>query len=414
MKASLLLLSVCVAGPARAHYLWATLDPQAKTVAVALQEIPGDAPLPLGARVPRVQARSSGGVPLPLRGDGPWLRASTDAKAVGASLDYGVVDRHDVGRGVFWLQYSAKAATTVEASRQTVGLPVEMSIHPASDGIMVVTVTADGKPFKGAEVTIEVSSGDKVLDNGGKTDEFGTVRMRQTSGPLAVRALVTSMVKGTHEGQAYDLVRSYGTLTIANPGQATEAKPVSRQMREAFGHNHDVVSHSAFIETVMAGKLTRAQLIDHLRQREIVNAAVDDALKDAPGVPYGPEQRNVLTLLRANLAELGAGETTEAQAWPLTQSFVAEIRKGGPFFALGVFHVYYGGVTNGGRDIGAMIEEQTKFTPTYYLKSDGYPAYLKRLDATVTDPEAQKAAVQGGLAAYRYIIAINDAAPFKS
>ena len=61
-----------------------------------------------------------------------------------------------------------------------------------------------------------------------------------------------------------------------------------------------------------------------------------------------------------------------------------------------------------------MIADQTKCTPTYYLKSDGYPEYVKRLNATVTDPVAQQTAVRGGQAAYRYIIAINDEATFRA
>lgn len=413
MKRLLVLLTLAATAAARAHYLWATLDPAAKTVVIGLQEIPGDPPLPLGAHVPRVKAWSPAAASLPLKADGSWLKTKTDASALGVSLDYGVLDRREAGRGVFWLNYYAKAALTPQASTVKLGLPVELIAAKSADGRDVVTVLDEGKPAAGADVVVERPGGTNAFE--GKTGADGTVTLPASTGPLAVRALVTNMAKGTHEGQAYELERSYSTLTLADAGQtATEPKPLTRQMRDAFGNNHDVVSHSAFVETVMAGKLTRAQLIDHLRQREIVNAAVDERLKDAPGVPYGPEQRNVLALLRENLRSLGAGETTEAQAWPLTKAFVDEIRKEGPFFALGVFHVYYGGVTNGGRDIGAMIEEQTKFTPTYYLKSDGYPDYLKRLNATVTDPTAQAAAVRGGQAAYRYIIAVNNEPAFKS
>ena len=413
MKRLLLLATLGLAPLAPAHYLWATLDPTARTVAVGLQEIPGDAPLPLGDRVPRVKAWTADAASLPLKADGPWLRAPTGASAVAVSLDYGILDRRESGRGLFWLGYFAKSAATPEASKAKLGLPVELSVAKAADGRETVTVWSDGKPASGADVVVERPVGTNAFE--GRTGPDGTVALPPSNGPLAVRALVTSEGKGTHDGQAYDLVRRYGTLTVAAPAATNEAaKPLSRQMHDAFGNAHDVVSHTAFIETVMAGGLTRAQLVDHLRQREIVNAAIDERLRDAPGVPYGPAQREVLTLLRANLEQLGAGTPTEDQAWPLTKAFIAEIRQEGPFFALGVFHVYYGGITNGGRDIGAMIAEQTKFSPTYYLKSDGYLDYLKRLNATVVDPEAQRSAVRGGQAAYRYIIAVNGDPSFKA
>ena len=408
MKRSLLLLALLAsAGFARAHYLWATLDPAAKSLAVALQEIPGDAPIPLGERAAKV--RAFGPSALELRADGTWLRSSTDAKAVGVGIDYGVMDRRDAGRGVFLLQYYAKAAATPEASRTRLGLPVELSVNQDAAGRTVLTVLHEGKPAAGADVVIEEPVFTNVFE--GKTGSDGTVLLPASKGSLAVRAAVSVSGKGVHDGAAYDLTRRYGTLTV---GAALPEKPLTRRISEAFGNDHAVVSRSAFIETVMGEKLTKGQLIDHLRQREIVNAALDAILSDRPEVPYGAPQREMLTLLRADLRALDAGP---ADAWPLTKAFVERIERSkaqGPWFALGVFHVYYGGVTNGGRDIGASIGEQVKYTPAYYLKTDGYREYLKALNAKTVSPEAEAAMVEGGKAAYRYIIAINDEATFKA
>ncbi len=407
MKRSLLLLAALgLAGAAHAHYLWATLDPTAKTLSVGLQEIPGDAPLPLGERAAKVKAWPLAG----LQPEGAWLKAATPAQAAGASLDYGVLDKRDAGRGLFWLEYYAKAAATPEASQTKLGLPVELSAVKGSDGRAVVTVWSGGKPIAGADVIVEGPVGTNTLE--GKTGADGTIALPASSGPIAVRALVVENAKGVHDGKAYDLVRRYSTLTVG--AAAPAPRPFSRVLRDSFGDNHDVVSHTAFIETVMAGKLTKAQLTDHLRQREIVNTALDEILKDAKDVPYGPRQQEVLTLLGTDLKGLDAAP---AEAWPLTQGFVDEIRasaKQGPYFALGVFHVYYGGITNGGRDVGAMIADQTKFTPTYYLKSEGYMDYLKRLNALSLSPKAQKEAIRGGQAAYRYIIAVNGEGAFKA
>ena len=407
MKRPLLLFAALASAAfSRAHYLWATLDPATKSVAVALQEIPGDAPIPLAERAAKV--RAFGPSAPELKADGAWLKAPTNATTTGFGIDYGVMDRRDSGRGVFLLQYYAKAAATTEASQTRLGLPVELSVAKDPQGRTVLTVLADGRPAAGADVIIE----EPVFTNAfeGKTGPDGTVLLPESKGPIAVRAAIAVPGKGVHDGAAYDLTRRYGTLTV---GVAAPQKPLTRRISEAFGNNHSVVSHSAFIETVMAEKLTKAQLVDHLRQREIVNAALDAILSESPDVPYGAPQKAMLTFLRADLKGLDA---KPADAWPVTQAFLDEIERSrtqGPWFALGVFHVYYGGVTNGGRDIGAMIGEGVKFTPDYYLKTDGYMEYLKKLNAKTLSPDAEAAMVQGGKAAYRYIIAINDEAAFK-
>ena len=395
-----LLVLAALAAPARAHFLWATLDPVGKTVSIGLQEVPSDAPLPLAARAGKVVVPG-----VALKPDGNWLRGPVAKGAVGASLDYGVLDRSAEGRGRFWLRYYAKAAQDAAASQTLVGLPVELTATPGKDGTMV-TVLKDARPAEGATVVVEATDGKTLFE--GKTSELGTVVLPRMSAPLAVRAMVVENTKG----EGYDLVRSYSTLNVG-----AAPKPFSRVLRDSFGDNHDVVSHSGFIETVMAERLTKAQLVDHLRQREIVATELDRTLSGAKDVPYGPPQREVLTLLRADLKALGADAPKESEAWPVTRTFLKEVREGaakGPYFALGVFHVYYGGITNGGRDIGAMIGDQTRFTPTYYLKSDGYRAYLKALDALTLSDEAKAEAIRGGQAAYRYIIAVNDEPTFKA
>lgn len=396
----------------QAHFLWATLDPQSRTVAVGLQEVPGTEPLPLGARAARVRAWLPLNRPVSLKADGNWLRGDAKGGSVGVGLDYGVIDRRDGGRGVFWLKYYAKAAATVGASQSELDLPVELSAVVAGDGKTRVTVRKDGKPAAGADVVVEDADGKTAFE--GKTDAEGAAVLPPATGPLQVRALVTESTPGSHEGKHYDLIRSYGTLTVQNPA----AEPLSRQFRESFGEMHDVVSNTAFIDTVMAGSLTKPQLEAHLQQRALIHEAVDEILAKpfAGPLPYGDPQRRVLTLLRADLRAMGASWPSADKAWPLTRKLLAEIResaKRGPYFALGVFHVYYGGITHGGRDIGDMIGSQLKVDLTYYEKSDGYDAYAQGVDE-ITDPKAQAEAVRGGNEAYRYIIAVNDEDAFKA
>jgi len=124
----------------------------------------------------------------------------------------------------------------------------------------------------------------------------------------------------------------------------------------------------------------------------------------------------VLVFLFTDLITLGSGWPTEAQARPLTAAFLQEIReseKKGPYFALGVQHIYYGGITNGGRIIGQTIAEDLHFTPTYYLKSDGYQDYLPKVNQ-ISDPAARAEMIRGGQEAYKYIIASSNEDVFKA
>lgn len=383
-----------------AHFLWATLEPADKSLAVALQEVPTQDPLPLGERVSKVQAWNLKKKSVSLTAEGNWLKASAAGDAAAVKLEYGVLDRSSEGRGVFRLRYFAKAATTAAASQAKLGLPLELSATQTPDKHWVVVVRQDGKPVGGASLTVE--GGPEI-----KTSEDGTATL-PVSDVLAVRALVEDKTKGSEDGKSYELTRSYSTLTIG--GKGTKVKPLTQQLKESFGNQHEVVSHSGFIETVLAKKVTKDMLAVHLQQRELIHEAIDKILSGKPGVPYGEPQKEVLTLLRADMTSLGL---KTAPARPITEAFLKQVAKESPYFALGVFHVYYGGITNGGRYIGSVIGEATGFTPTYYEKSDGYRAYLALVDQ-ITDPAAQAEVIRGGKAAYQFIIDTNNESIFKT
>lgn len=403
----------------RAHFLFATLDPAQKTVAVGLQENPTQDPVPLGERIPRVKAFSKSAPNLTLKSEGNWLKAPVADDCVAVALDYGVLDKRDQGRGLFWLNYFAKAAASPAASQVKLGLPVELTFSKGANGQSIVTVLEKGNPAPAADVVIEEPDGTVAFE--GKTNPDGTIAIPAAKGMLAVRALVTTEKKGNHDGKAYDLVRSYCTLTVQNAGSPVApvrpGKTFTRMLSESFGDNHDVVSHTAFVNTLMDGKLTKEQAEAHFQQRALIHQAVDKVLVAAGDkVPYGPEQKEVITLLKKDLVAMGSSWPEDAKAWDLTKKMIVDIEesaKKGPYFALGVMHVYYGGITHGGRDIGAIIGKVIKYDPTYYLKSDGYNAYAKQVNLMVTDPEAQKEMIRGGQAAYRYIIASNDDPVFK-
>ncbi len=399
---------------ARAHFLWAHYDAPSKKVMIGLRESPtDDTPVALAERIPRVKAWGKAKMFLKIDEQDAWLKTDMVGDVVGITLDYGVLDRKSQGRGVFWLNYYAKVAMTPAASQTQVGLPVELTLKPGTGGKSIVTVLDGGKPAAGAEVQAE--SHDLKVTFEGKTGPDGTIEIPPIPGMIAVRGLVVHNKKGEHEGKPYEMVRSYCALTVYQEG---DAKPLSRQLREAFGKNHTVVGKTAFIETLMSGKLNKAQLIDHYAQRALVHQEIDRILSatDQP-VPYGQEQKDVLKYLRADMDAIGAKWPTEADAWPVTRDFLKQIRASeeqGPYFALGILHVYYGGITHGGRHIGEVIADTVKVpTPAYYLKSDGYDAYIEKLN-TITNSTAQKETVRGGVAAYKYIIDSNQVDSFKS
>jgi heme oxygenase len=226
------------------------------------------------------------------------------------------------------------------------------------------------------------------------------------SGFVGVRAKVVEETAGEYEGKKFTQKHHWATLTFPSG----VAETLTRRLSSAFRKNHEVVAGSAFNVTLFQGQLTRSQAEIHLQQRALVHTELDRILSAADptlGLPYGPAQKALLPLLKSDLIAMGSGWPTEAQARPLTKAFLEEIRqseKQGPYFALGVFHVYYGGTTNGGRAIGQKLTSAVGFSPAYYSQSDGYKDYLREVDK-ISAPDAQAELLRGGQAAYRYILA---------
>ncbi|MBC7808000.1 MAG: hypothetical protein H7145_17870, partial [Akkermansiaceae bacterium] len=289
---------------------------------------------------------------------------------------------------------------------------------------LVVSVRQGGWPVAQTEVWVHTPGSDTPVSI--RTDELGEARVTFPTGKIGgfvgVRALVKEAKPGEAGGKKYPAVHRWATLTFPNPAVpvATAAnKPFSQILRASYANNHEVVGAAAFNKTLFDGKLTKEQLSTHLQQRALVHNEVHRILSGADPtkpVPYGAAQKNVLVLLADDLTALGSGVPTEAQARPLTKSFLQEIReseRNGPYFALGVQHVYYGGITNGGRMIGEKIGETLQFTPTYYAKSDGYQEYIAEVNK-IADPKARAEMIRGGQAAYRYIIDSSNEEVFKA
>src|SRR5204863_341421 len=99
-------------------------------------------------------------------------------------LDYGVIDRAE--RGIFWLLYYAKAATSIEASQTKLNLPLELSLAKNAEGKYIVSVTENGKPAANADVYVDGPSGEVIFQ--GKSGANGTVEIPAPKGSIGIRA----------------------------------------------------------------------------------------------------------------------------------------------------------------------------------------------------------------------------------
>lgn len=331
------------------------------------------------------------------------------------------------GSAPYLLIYHAKGAASLAAAGTDAKAPVELLARRDGKELVVSVLLAD-QPAP-ADCAVTVLWPGSVSPTLLTTDAKGEARVvwptLTRGGLFGIRAMVPEAKSGEQAGKKYDSIHHWATLTFpveapkAKTVAATTDKPFTQILRASYGHSHEIVGDTAFNQTLFAGKLTKAQLVVHLQQRALIHAEVNRILTAADPalhVPYGAAQENVLVLLRHDLSAIGSVWPTGAQARPRTQTFLQEIReseKQGPYFALGVQHIYYGGITNGGRMIGTKIGETLRFTPDYYEKSDGYEEYLPEVNK-ITDPAARQAMIRGGQAAYAYIIAFNNEDVFRA
>lgn len=406
---------------ARAHYLWATVENG--QVRFALLDDAATAPKPeFASYVAALAPRGDQGRNLTLGAPKDGARYAALPAGTGVVAAESVVGVRERGAAPYLLVYHPRGAASVAAAGAKSDAAAEL--RAARDGdTLVVTAWQGGWPVPAAEIWVQWPG--EAAPTGYTADLKGEVRTpwKATTAPgfVGVRVLVTEKKAGVHEGKTYAAVHRWATLTFPASPAAAEAKPFTRVLREAYGDKHEVVSNAAFNKTLFEGALTKPMLEVHLQQRALIHDAVHRILTAAdPGektLPYGPEQKKLLTLLRADLTDMGSGWPTDAEARPATKAFLAELRASeakGPYFALGVHHVYYGGTTNGGRSIGQKIADTLQISPTYYRDSDGYADYVARVNATVTDTAARAEMIRGGQAAYAYIIASMNEDVFKT
>jgi hypothetical protein len=412
-----MIATLAIPRTAHAHFIWATIE--GDQVRFALLENPSEKPNAQFAKY--VDALKT---PLMLGATVAGARFCALPKSttlVFAEKTVGVKNRDGVD---YLLSYHAKAATALENTEKPTKAPIELLASRTGDQL-IVTALQDGWPVPATEVTLHLPGSEEAQT--ATTGINGIVNFPfpklSKSGLVGIRAKIVEEKRGEVEGKKYTQIHHWATLTFPSTAtvissNSTKSEPLfSRILRTAFGENHEIVGKAAFNATLFGGMLTRPQLEIHLQQRALIHNEVHRILNGAdPKTAYSTAQKNVLMLLFGDLIVMDSGWPTEAQARPRTHAFLQEIReseKQGPYFSLGVQHVYYGGITNGGRMIGQKISETLGIKLSYYLVSDGYQEYLRAVDKIIS-PEARAEMLRGGQAAYRYIIASSDEDVFKS
>ena len=408
---------------ARAHFIWATV--QNKEARFALLENIAEAPSADFEKYVADLSPRFAGQPVTLGAPKQGARYASLPAGDGVVRAESIVGARERGGEKYLLVYDAKGASALSAAGNATKNASEITARKSGD-TLIVTVLQNGKPSAANEVWVQFPGG-PTPEDGVKTGANGEVRVAwpasaMPSGFVGIRAMVTEAKSGENAGQKYTSIHRWETLTfpvMGEAGKSADSKPFTQIIRAALGDNHEVVSSSAFNQTLFDDKLTKKQLEIHLQQRALIHNELHRILIGADPalhVPYGVEQKNVLMLLFDDLVKMGSGWPTEAQARPTTAAFLREIRESesrGPYFALGVQHVYFGGITNGGRMIGKKVGETLGFTPTYYEKSDGYQPYLAEVNK-IEDANARSEMIKGAQAAYKYIIASSNEDVFKT
>lgn len=213
-------LGLCTSSVSQAHFVWVVQD--GEKVHLHFSES-AESPEPellknvAAARVWAVVTDDRGGselteVPLTLTKESLSGAFDPDASAVLVSHEYGVVSQGDA---TFLLKYVAKQHVSVlpgkwSAINDTEHLPLE--ITPAWQGNkLALKVTFQGKPAAQMEVKAAGCGIDETLT----TDEGGTVYCSPKSdGVLSVRTKQVDPVSGELNGEKYDSIRTYSTLTL--------------------------------------------------------------------------------------------------------------------------------------------------------------------------------------------------------
>lgn len=212
------LAPILLARMASAHFLWASFDAtKPNQIRIELAETPGDSPVAgIAGKAASVQGWLPNGRSLALSKE---MTANADGVA-GASLIYGILDRSEQNRGIFLLNYYAKAATDAKFAGTSLGLYAEI-VAEVKGGKLVLTTLLNKKPAPGAELNVLLGTGAPIE---AKADAQGQWSTDWKVGQVvAARAMIAENKTGEIDGKKYALVRNYATLAIG----ASAPKPAN-------------------------------------------------------------------------------------------------------------------------------------------------------------------------------------------
>lgn len=267
------LLSVAIlaiaAHAAHAHFLWASYEnPAGKKIRIEFAESPGDSVLPaVAGRAKDVKTWEN----IPVVQEDEGLVGFTKGQVGGAILHYGVLDRSEQQRGIFLLEYYAKACSSYEVASKPAGMRAEVVVVKAG-GKLTLQALLDGKPAGGAEFTYFVGKEEKTANAGAD----GKLTIDHAAANFMGRAMIAEKKSGSLDGKKYDLVRNYATLAIGKPVAPSKADPVAYKLLEGAA-----VNRASFPEKLLG---LHVEFTASVGKKEIKGTLTMD---DASGVTIG-------------------------------------------------------------------------------------------------------------------------------
>jgi len=238
---------LAAATPAWAHFVWISVEkdssgqPAAHVWFSELAE-PDSADLLDKLTAIKAWSRGADGKPTALKltkqmeGNGGALIGpiGAEAKALGASIKYGVLTRREQ---TFLLNYYAKYLEATPASLKALArdeaLPLDVVPHAGEKG-MTLEVLYKGKPVAGSEVVIFDPTAKEIT---AKTDEAGKIELDTAKpGLYSIRAKWVVTEAGKDGDKEYPQVNNYCTVALRVPGAAGAAaktRPTSKQLTAA-------------------------------------------------------------------------------------------------------------------------------------------------------------------------------------
>lgn len=201
--------STLVAASAQAHFVWIHVDPVRQELQLQFGD-PGTPDFGTLHYLEKARVWTTRDTQLELDYTATSVTAAlSGTQFVGsAEMTFGLFGRDEK----FLLEYHAKGRANLAGGMITTGLGVEILAERKGESILF-TVLNSGVPAPGATLTLM----DKGA-NGGEdfeTDPSGQVTIdAPPTGPVYMRALVQEERSGDFEGEVFDTVKHYSTLTL--------------------------------------------------------------------------------------------------------------------------------------------------------------------------------------------------------